>query len=71
MQFPMVARIGGGVRVEVAGCIRGYQWCRIPLRGRDAWIASSRLEIVYRGRRVLFSPRYFREWGAPVIIFNF
>jgi uncharacterized protein YraI len=70
-QYPIVAKVAGGFRVEVAGCVKGYEWCRIPLRGHDAWINSSRLEIVHQGRRVVLGPNYYRAWGAPVIVFNF
>jgi uncharacterized protein YraI len=71
-QYPVVAKMAGGLRVEVAGCVKGYEWCRIPLRGgRDAWINSMQLEIVHNGRRVVLGPSYYRAWGAPIIVFNF
>jgi len=36
---------------KIVGCIKGYSWCKLKHVDRDVWIASSRLEFVYQGRR--------------------
>ena len=68
--YPVVARIGGGSRVQVYGCVRGYSWCDSNVRGFRGWIAASRLEFVYRGARVLV-PDYYDYFDVPIITFNF
>jgi uncharacterized protein YraI len=70
MQYRVVASVPGGTRVEVVGCIKGYAWCKLAHRG-GVWIASSRLQIVHQGRRVVLGPQYYRSFGAPVIVFDF
>ena len=69
-EYPIVARIGSGSRVTVHGCIRGYDWCDATIRGFRGWVTAARLEFVHRGRRVLV-PQYYRNFGAPVVSFNF
>jgi uncharacterized protein YraI len=67
--FPVVVTLGAGVRVNIKGCLANRNWCQLRTRGRDGWIAASRLNFVYRGRRVLL-PRYFTYFGAPVVVFR-
>jgi len=68
-RFPVVAVVGGGARVNIVGCVKGYSWCKLAHRGRDVWISSSQLQFVYQGRRVFLSPAYYSFFGAPIIVF--
>lgn len=47
-QYPSVGRIPNGVVIGLAGCTRGYGWCRVNYRGLDGW-ASSRYIAVQTG----------------------
>jgi uncharacterized protein YraI len=69
-QYPVVARVVGGSRVNVIGCVAGYSWCDGRVQGVRGWIAGSRLEFPYANRRVLV-PQYYAYFGAPVIRFDF
>ena len=62
-RFPVVAVIGGGARVNIVGCVKGYSWCKLAHRGRDVWISSSQLQFVHKGRRASSS-------APPIIHFS-
>lgn len=68
--FPVIAQVVGGSRVNVIGCIEGYEWCDSVVQGYRGWISATRLEFPYAGRRVAV-PRHYASFGAPIIGFDF
>lgn len=69
-QYPVVARVRGGVRMVVFGCLSDRAWCDAQVYETRGWISSRRLEFVYAGSRVLV-PDYYSYFDAPIISFNF
>jgi uncharacterized protein YraI len=69
-QYPVIARIAGGSAVHVYGCIPERVWCDAQVQGIRGWVASSRLEFAYRGRRVPVV-QYYGYFGAPYVYFDF
>jgi uncharacterized protein YraI len=69
-QFPVVARVRGGVEIYVFGCLSDRAWCDVQVYETRGWMSSRRLEFVYGGSRVLV-PEYYSYFDAPIISFNF
>ena len=69
-QFPVVARVRGGVRIVVFGCLTDRAWCDVQVYRTRGWMSSRRLEFVYAGSRVLV-PDYYDYFDAPIIRFDF
>lgn len=65
--YQVIGLLPSGSIVDVAGCLRGYAWCRINWRGYDAWASSRYLAVQegrYRGRDyTVYGPAV----GVPVI----
>lgn len=49
-RYSIVAKVGGGSRVEVLGCLEDRSWCRAIAPGARGWISASRLRFVYDGK---------------------
>lgn len=65
--YPIVATMPEGAVVHVAGCARGYNWCRVDWNGYRGWTAGSYLAFRSgRYRHRAFS-RYGAEIGIPVV----
>jgi uncharacterized protein YraI len=69
-QYPVVARVRGGVEILVYGCLSDRAWCDVQVYETRGWMSSRRLEFVYGGSRVLV-PEYYAYFGAPFISFDF
>jgi len=69
-RYPVIARVVGGTRVNVIGCLPDRAWCDVSVGAIRGWISSRRLEFLYSGRRVLV-PGYYRYFGAPIVQFHF
>jgi uncharacterized protein YraI len=69
-QYPVIARIRGGSVVNVHGCVSDFSWCDASVQNVRGWVSTTRLEFDYSGRLVPL-PRYYRYFGAPVILFDF
>ncbi|WP_181407992.1 SH3 domain-containing protein [Pararhizobium mangrovi] len=65
--YARIAAMPNGAIVDVVGCTRGYNWCRVHWRGRDGWASSHYLaqrEGQYRRRAY---SNYGAEIGIPLI----
>lgn len=65
--YPVITSMPNGALVDVRGCVRGYNWCRVDWRGYDGWASASYLAMQsgpYRGR--VYS-NYGAEIGIPLI----
>ena len=69
-EYPIVARLYPGTRVDVLGCLDTRAWCDVIVQDIRGWIYARRLEFLYSGRRVLV-PDYYSYFGAPFVIFRF
>lgn len=69
-QYPVVARVRGGVEILVFGCLSDRAWCDVQVYDTRGWMSSRRLEFVYAGSRVLV-PEYYAYFSAPIVRFDF
>jgi uncharacterized protein YraI len=70
VEYPVVARVRGGVEIYVYGCLSDRAWCDVRVFETRGWMSARRLEFVYGGSRVLV-PEYYAYFGAPYISFDF
>ncbi|MGH6926246.1 MAG: SH3 domain-containing protein [Propylenella sp.] len=68
--YAIIAKIGGGTRLYIYGCLETRSWCDALVGDFRGWIAASRLEFVYAGRRV-YVPDYYSYFNPPTIEFYF
>jgi uncharacterized protein YraI len=67
--YPMVARLGPGVRVNVQGCLSDFTWCDVSFWGNRGWVFGGDLGYPYRSGRVPIV-EYGPRLGLPVITFS-
>lgn len=70
-QHQRIATIPSGHRVEVDGCLRGYNWCRVVWPGPSGWVSGSYLAYLDSsyGRAPL--PDVGLAIGVPIIAFDY
>jgi uncharacterized protein YraI len=68
-EYPLVARLGPGVRVEVNGCISDYSWCDVFFGGNRGWMYAGDLAYTYRNSRVPIL-QYGPSLSVPIITFS-
>jgi uncharacterized protein YraI len=67
--YPLVAQLGPGTSVSVAGCINGYTWCDVFLPdGNRGWVYAQNLNYPYQGRQVPLIT-YGSAIGLPIVAF--
>jgi uncharacterized protein YraI len=69
-QYPVVARVRGGVEILVYGCLSDRAWCDVQVYETRGWMSSRRLEFEYAGSYVPV-PEYYAYFDAPIIRFDF
>jgi uncharacterized protein YraI len=67
--YPPVARLAPGVRVNVQGCLSDYTWCDVTFSGNRGWVYAGELGYPYRRDRVPIV-EYGPRLGLPVITFS-
>jgi uncharacterized protein YraI len=67
--YPAVATLGGGVPVQVMGCLDDWSWCDVAFEDNRGWIYAPYLSYVYQGARVPFYT-YAPSFGIPIIGFS-
>jgi uncharacterized protein YraI len=67
--YPMVARLAPGVRVNIQGCLSDYSWCDVSFGGNRGWVYAGELGYPYRSGRVPIV-EYGPRLGLPVITFS-
>jgi uncharacterized protein YraI len=67
--YPVVARLAPGVRVNVQGCLSDYQWCDVTFSRNRGWVYAGELGYPYRSGRVPIV-EYGPRLGLPVIAFS-
>jgi uncharacterized protein YraI len=50
--YPPVADVSAGERVQIFGCLDGYSWCDVSFRGYRGWFDGRLLAYPYQGIRV-------------------
>lgn len=60
-EFPRVAYVPENARVNVRGCVRGYDWCDVSWRGERGWIDARNLRYSYNNRYVIIE-----DWGPRI-----
>ena len=66
MHYPVLARVVGGSRVDVRGCLENFAWCDSIVQGMRGWISSSRLEFLHGGQLVPL-PGFYTFFNVPII----
>ncbi len=51
--YPLVARVPGGIPLEINGCVDDWTWCDVSLGLDRGWIYAGSLEYPYENRRVV------------------
>jgi uncharacterized protein YraI len=51
-RFPVITTLPADVRVEIYGCVDGYEWCDVSWRGNRGWVFADYLNYRYDGRLV-------------------
>src|SRR5688572_29279810 len=69
-EYPVIARVLGGSRVNVVGCLSSRSWCDVIVQDIRGWMSTTRLEFLYGGQLV-YVPRYYSYFDVPVIGFDF
>lgn len=64
---PVIARVAGGSRVEVTGCLENFDWCDSVVQGMHGWISSSRLEFMHAGQLVPLRS-FYTFFNIPIIV---
>jgi uncharacterized protein YraI len=67
--YPAVATLGGGVPVQVMGCLDDWSWCDVAFEDNRGWAYAPYLSYVYQGARVPFYT-YAPSFGIPIIGFS-
>lgn len=68
--YAVIRTVRGNRRVRVHGCLENRAWCDVTVQRTRGWMAASRLQFTYAGRRV-FVPNYFAYFGAPIVTFGY
>lgn len=69
-QHQRIATIPDGYRVDVDGCLRGYNWCRVDWAGPSGWVSGNYLAYLEGGYRQPL-PQVGIGIGVPIIRFEF
>jgi uncharacterized protein YraI len=60
--YPRITAMPDGAIVDVTGCVRGYNWCRVHWAGYDGWASSNYLAF----RSGEYVGRPYSSYGASV-----
>lgn len=69
-QYPVVAVVPPGARIDVHGCVSGYSWCDVNFGVSRGWVAAAYLEFHYLGKPVVLTPVVAPRIGVNVVVFN-
>lgn len=69
VRYPAVTTVYEGARVQLFGCLRGWDWCDVAWHGIRGWMAGDYLEVAYGGRRYDV-PDVGVSIGVPFIQFD-
>jgi uncharacterized protein YraI len=67
--FPVVAQLGPGVRVNVNGCLTDYSWCDVSFGPNRGWAYAGDLAYPYQNRRVPIL-QYGPTLALPTVTFS-
>lgn len=68
ISYPRIDTIPLGTRVDIRGCIDGWEWCDVVVFGIHGWIAGTFLQYEYQSRPVIVE-EYGARIGIPIITF--
>ncbi|MGE3863934.1 MAG: SH3 domain-containing protein, partial [Burkholderiaceae bacterium] len=69
VSYPIVTWLPAGVRVQVLGCLDGFQWCDVIASNYRGWVHAGFLAYPYRGQPVPVI-RYGALIGLPLLTFS-
>ena len=67
--YPPVTYVGPGMKVDVVGCVEGWQWCDVVAGPNRGWVYSGYLSYSYYDRPTLISSGG-PTLGIPLISFS-
>lgn len=66
--YPPINIVPAGVRVDIQGCLQGYQWCDVIVGPDRGWIAAGYLQYLYQNQTV-YVQDYGPRIGLPIVSF--
>ncbi len=66
-QYSPTGVVPNGKSVEVDGCIKGSQWCRVNYHGKSGWSYAQYLTMDYQGQTVVIQQR---PSAVPVVTYQ-
>lgn len=66
--YPSINVVPAGVRVDIQGCIQGYEWCDVIVGLDRGWIAAGYLQYLYQNQTV-YVQDYGPRIGLPIVSF--
>lgn len=66
--YPSINIVPAGVRVDIQGCIQGYEWCDVIVGPDRGWIAAGYLQYLYQNQTV-YVEDYGPRIGLPIVSF--
>lgn len=67
--YPLVAQLGPGTPVTVAGCESDYRWCDVIYGDVRGWVYAKSLQYAYENRQVPIYG-YGAAIGLPIVTFS-
>lgn len=61
VSYPQVAFLGRGMRVNVVGCVDGWQWCEVIAGPNRGWVYAGYLSYSYYNRPTVIA------YGGPAL----
>lgn len=66
--YPSINVVPAGVRVDIQGCVQGYEWCDVIVGPDRGWIAAGYLQYLYQNQTV-YVQDYGPRIGLPIVSF--
>ena len=67
--YPAVKRLAKGLKIDVHGCLKSWDWCDVEWRGARGWVRSGTVEFQREDLRLPIS-KYGPTLGVPEVTFS-